>query len=96
MGVQYIVKLEFDPAKRDKTLSERGWDVARAIEIFESVHLTGQDNRQAYPEDRFITVGYLDLRLVVLVWTLRGELRRIISMRKANAREKAFYDRYVD
>ena len=41
-------------------------------------------------------MGYLDLRLVVLVWTLRGELRRIISMRKANEREKAFYDRYVD
>ena len=43
-----------------------------------------------------ITVGVLDQRLVVLVWTLRGEARRIISMRKANEREKAFYDRYVD
>jgi uncharacterized DUF497 family protein len=43
-----------------------------------------------------ITVGFLDQPLVVLVWTLRGEARRIISMRKANEREKAFYDRYVD
>ena len=30
-------------------------------------------------------------RLIVLVWTPRGEVRRIISMRKANDREKALY-----
>ena len=38
----------------------------------------------------------LDARLVVMVWTPRGEVRRIISMRKANEREKAFYNRYMD
>lgn len=90
------MKLEFDPAKRDKTLAERGLDFARAGEIFDGVHLTGQDTRQEYTEDRFITVGHLEGRLVVLVWTPRGDLRRIISMRKANDREKAFYDRYVE
>ena len=37
-----------------------------------------------------------DDRLVVLVWTPRDEVRRIISMRKANDREKTFYDSYVD
>ena len=89
-------RLEFDSAKRDKTLDERGLDFARAGEIFDGVHLTGQDTRQEYIEDRFITVGHLESRFVVLVWTPRGEVRRIISMRKANDREKAFYDRYVD
>jgi uncharacterized protein len=73
LGVQ-LMKLEFDRAKRDKTLAERGLDFARASEVFDSVHLTGQDTRQAYPEDRLI----------------------IISMRKANEREKALYDRYVE
>ncbi len=90
------MKLEFDQAKRERTLVERGLDFARAAEVFAGVHLTGQDTRQSYAEDRMITVGFLDQRLVVLVWTLRGEARRIISMRKANEREKAFYDRYVD
>ncbi len=52
--------------------------------------------RQDYAEDRFITVGLLDTRLVVLVWTPRGEVRRFISMRKANDREKALYARYLD
>ncbi len=90
------MKFEFDAAKRNKTLAERGLDFARAGEIFDGLHLTGQDTRQEYTEDRFITVGHLEGRLVVLVWTPRGDLRRIISMRKANDREKAFYDRYVE
>ena len=90
------MKFEFDAAKRNKTLAERGLDFARAGEIFDGLHLTGQDTRQEYTEDRFITVGHLEGRLVVLVGTPRGDLRRIISMRKANDREKAFYDRYVE
>ncbi len=89
------VEIEFDASKRDKTLEERGLDFARAGEVFNGRHFTGQDTRQNYTEDRFITVGLLDARLVVLVWTPRGEARRIISMRKANDREKALYARYL-
>ncbi len=90
------MKFEFDPVKRDKTLMARGLDFARAGEVFDGVHLTGQDSRTGYSEDRFITVGYLDKRLVVMVWTPRGEVRRVISMRKANDREKIFHHRYLD
>ena len=85
------MSIEFDANKRGKTLLERGLDFARAAEVFEGMHFTGQDSRMHYEEDRFITVGYLDDRLVVLVWKPRGEMRRIISMRKANDREKALY-----
>jgi uncharacterized DUF497 family protein len=44
-----------------------------------------------FGESRFITVGRLAGRMVVLVWTPRGADRRIISMRKANAKEQALY-----
>jgi uncharacterized DUF497 family protein len=90
------MQIEFDAAKRNKTLAERGLDFARAADVFAGTHLTAPDSRQDYAEDCFITLGHLDERLVVLVWTPRDEVRRIISMRKANDREKAFYDRYVD
>ncbi len=90
------MKLEFDATQRDTTLKDRGLDFARAGDVFEGNHFTGQDTRHDYAEHRFITVGLLDARLVVLVWTPRGEARRIISMRKANDREKALYDRYLD
>jgi uncharacterized DUF497 family protein len=90
------MEIEFDESKRNKTLAERGLDFARAAEVFRDTHFTAQDARQDYAEDRFITVGHLDDRLIVMVWTPRDEGRRIISMRKANDREKAFYARYVD
>ena len=87
--------LEFDPVKRDKTLLERGLDFARAGDVFSGIHFTGQDKRQNYREDRFITVGWLDSSVIVIVWTPRGETRRIISMRKANDREKALYAKHL-
>lgn len=90
------MEIQFDHDKRKITFLERGLDFARALEIFESLHFTAQDMRFAYEEDRFITVGCLDSRLVVLVWTPRGEARRIISMRKGNDREKALYARHLE
>ena len=42
-----------------------------------------------------MTVGWLDSNVIVIVWTPRGEIRRIISMRKANDREKALYAKHL-
>ena len=74
---------------------ERGLDFARAGEIFAGRHFTAEDAREDYSEPRFITLGKLDGRMVVMVWTPRGEARRIISMRKANEREQARYAHYL-
>ena len=81
------MRITFDAAKREKTLRERGLDFVRAREVFDGLTITLPDQRQDYGEPRFITAGWLDERLVVLVWTPRGLARRIISMRKANERE---------
>lgn len=90
------MQIEFDPDKRDKTIVERGLDFARASEVFAGRHFTAEDTREDYSESRFITVGKLDDRMVVMVWTSRGEARRIISMRKANEREQARYAHHLD
>jgi uncharacterized DUF497 family protein len=81
----------FDPAKRRVTLAERGLDMAEADLVFEGSTLTFEDLRLSYGEPRFITVGFLRARMVVLVWTPRGAARRIISLRKANERERTSY-----
>lgn len=81
------MRIEYDPGKRTRTLAERGLDFARADEVFAGVTVTIADERRDYRESRFITIGHLDQRIVVLIWTPRGENRRIISMRKANDRE---------
>lgn len=83
------MQIEFDSHKRDKTLAERSLDFARAGEVFAGVNVTFSDNRLDYGEQRFNTVGMLDGRMVVVAWTPRGEVRRIISMRKTNEREQA-------
>ena len=67
------MQIEFDSTKRDKTMAERGLDFVRAEEVFSGLHFTGQDTRQDYVEDRFITVGLLDARLVV--WSGRRAAR---------------------
>ena len=82
------MRITFDPHKRHLTLMRRGLDMADAEEVFESEILSLADDRKDYGEERFISVGYLNGRMVVMVWTPRGENRRIISLRKANAREQ--------
>ena len=83
--------IEFDEAKRTATLEARGLDMARAGEVFAGETLTVEDDRRDYGEDRFITIGFLDDVMVVLVWTPRDGAYRIISMRKANERERTLY-----
>jgi len=85
------VPIEFDTAKRTATLDARGLDMARADEVFAGATLTVEDDRQDYGEDRFITIGFLDATMVVLVWTPRDGAHRVISMRKANERERTLY-----
>ena len=85
------MRITFDPAKRDRTLKRRGLDFARCDEVFLGPETTQDDVRQAYGERRRVTVGYLDNRMVVVVWTERDGSHRIISLRKANEREQARY-----
>ncbi len=90
------MQIEFDPSKRDATLENRGLDMAEAGKVFSGPHLTFDDIRFNYGEQRFITIGRLDGRMIVLAWTPRGEARRIISMRKANDREQEKYGPRLD
>ena len=83
--------VECDPEKRAATIEARGLDIARAGEVFEGATLTVEDDRWDYGEDRFITIGFLDGVMVVMVWTPRRRARRIISMRRANERGRRIY-----
>ncbi|MET0745920.1 MAG: BrnT family toxin, partial [Microvirga sp.] len=62
-----------------------------AREVFAGVTIDSRDERFDYGEIRIITYGILRGRLVCVVWTARDDARHIISMRKANDREKRRY-----
>jgi uncharacterized protein len=63
------MRITCDPAKRRRTLEERGLEMRRAKEIFSGLHFTRVDDRFDYGEPRFVTVGWVDSSLVVFVWT---------------------------
>jgi hypothetical protein len=90
------MEITFDPAKRDLTLKHRGLDFARAGELFAGHTATVADDRFDYGETRFITAGTLDDRVVVTVWTQRGEARHIISMRHCHAKEEKIWLRRME
>jgi hypothetical protein len=84
---------EWDDAKSDACYRERGFDfeyVAQAF--FDPARHVRPDDRHAYGEDRFRLLGRIDGRLFVVVYTPRAGVFRIISARKANAREIKRYE----
>ena len=83
------MRITFDPAKRAKTLADRGLDFADAASVFTGATLEVEDTRKDYGEIRIICFGYLEDRMVVVGYTPRGAGRHIFSMRKANEREQS-------
>lgn len=81
------MEISFDPAKRARTLAERGLDFADARRVFAGRILTAVDDRKDYGEPRRLTYGWLGDVAVMLVWTERGDTRRIISMRRMHEEE---------
>jgi uncharacterized DUF497 family protein len=82
------MRITFDPAKRARTLADRGLDFEDAETVFEGITVEVEDTRRDYGEPRIICYGSLSGRLVVIGYTPRGTTRHIFSMRKANDREK--------
>ena len=78
---------EFDPAKSEKTLPERGFDFAFAAQVFNGRTETYVDDRVDYDEVRMVAIGKIDGKLHTAVYTDRGEVRRIISAHRASRQE---------
>jgi uncharacterized protein len=85
------MEIEFDPAKRDVVLAARELDMARCDEAFDGFHLTRRDDRCNDQEKRFRSLALLDDTVVIIAWTPRGKLRRIITMWKANDQQRKRY-----
>ena len=62
--------------------------MAGATEILGDRIITVEDSHKDCGEMRYISVGFLDNAMVVLVWTPLDNAFRIISLRKANERER--------
>jgi len=82
------VKITFDPAKRARTIEERGLDFTDAADVFAGPKIEFEDTRRDYGERRMLCFGLLKERLVAIGYVVRGDARHVFSMRKCNEREK--------
>lgn len=86
-----MMDLEWDDDKNKINIEKHGIDFKDAVFVFSGKVITFKDDRNDYGEDRFITLGELEKRVIVVIHTQRAYNLRIISMRKANEREKKIY-----
>jgi len=83
---------EWDTNKAKSNYKKHGIRFADAVGVFEDENaITIEDDHEK--EDRFITIGRDFLsRILVVVYTFRDIAIRIISARKATARERKMYE----
>jgi uncharacterized DUF497 family protein len=85
------MEFTWDEGKRLINLTKHGLDFEDAHWALTDEAFVVEDMRGEYGEPRFILYGPLFGRIVVIAFTMRGDVIRIISMRKANQREQRSY-----
>ncbi|MBW2543901.1 MAG: BrnT family toxin [Deltaproteobacteria bacterium] len=91
------MNFEWDDTKRKSNIKKHGIDFINAQMVFAGYTLTIEDDRYDYGEERFVTFGILEGRVVVVVHTETENLIRIISIRKATKyEEKAYFSQIPD
>ena len=85
------MRFEWDETKRRKNIKDHGIDFADLEPMFDGVTVTILDDRFDYGEDRFVTIGLLNVITLVVAHTENDEVIRIISARKATKNEEKKY-----
>ena len=87
---------KWDEAKRIANMVKHGQDFEAARRFDWAIALQWPDIRKDYGETRWLAYGKIDGRLHLLVFTGRNNQTRVISLRKANAKEQATYGNQID
>ena len=82
------MEFDWDETKSERNRRECGFDFATAALIFDGPVQTTVDDRRDYGEERIIAIGEVDGEVLAVVYTDRGSVRRIISARAANRKER--------
>jgi uncharacterized DUF497 family protein len=90
------MQFEWDEQKRRTNIRKHGFDFRDAFKLFDSPMLVAPDDRVDYGEDRCIGIGILEGRIVVVIFTERGDdIIRIISIIKALTHERIRYEQHL-
>lgn len=88
-----LMKITYDENKNATNLKERHLGFGEVANLDWSLALIAQDARKEYPETRYIAIAPLYERLHVVIFTSIENGIRVISFRKANAREVKHYEK---
>lgn len=86
------MNFEWDEEKNKENIRKHELGFADAWEIFDAPMLTNLDTGEDYGEDRWIGVGFLKNFIVIVTYTEREEVIRIISLRKALKHERTRFE----
>ncbi len=91
--ITYKAKVEFDwdPQKAASNLAKHRVDFAEAIGVFDDLHQWTLVDPRIVTETRYRSIGLVNGMVLFVVYTLRGDVRRVISARRASRRERAIY-----
>jgi uncharacterized DUF497 family protein len=86
------IRIEFDPAKDAENRRKHGVSLAFGAEVLaDPERLDTPDARFDYTESRFVSYGMIKGRVWACVFVMRGNVHRVISVRRANEREQRRY-----
>jgi uncharacterized protein len=85
------VEFTWDEIKSERNRLERGLPFDMAVELFEGFVIDQIDDRQDYGEVRIKAIGTASGMILACVYTDRGNVRRIVSLRNASRRERDGY-----
>jgi uncharacterized DUF497 family protein len=85
------MEFEWDDAKSHRNQEARGLPFDVAVALFDSETLEDIDDRRDYGERRVRAIGVVRDECLVCVYVDREDVRRIISLRRANKRERDDY-----
>ncbi|MDQ4059698.1 MAG: BrnT family toxin [Pseudomonadota bacterium] len=86
---------EWDEAKEARNVRQRGLDFGTAAGMFSGPVMTWQDTRRDYGEVRVVALGEVEGRILVVVYTDRGDTRRIISAQPAKRKERELWQLFA-
>jgi uncharacterized DUF497 family protein len=84
------MQFEWDEAKRWRILRERGLDFVEAWQFFDGRPAVSEMSRRG-DEERWRSTAAIGPRMITMIWMWRGETVRVITMRRAHAREESQY-----
>ena len=83
------MEFEWDKNKNKSNIEKHGIDFSYAKDVFfDRKRISSPDLRKDYGENRWVSIGKFADTIIVVIYTIRNNIYRIISARYAKKKER--------